>query len=72
MMFCPLQRGLGAPGREPVVTEDEQKKMMAYYYKKQEEFKVCIKLQFIETQVHSNCYLGSKSKEKCASIFLFH
>ena len=41
MLFCPLQRGLGAPGREPVVTEDEQKKMMAYYYKKQEEFKVC-------------------------------
>lgn len=33
------KRGLGAPGREPVVTEDEQKKMMAYYYKKQEEFK---------------------------------
>lgn len=33
------KRGLGAPGREPVVTEDEQKKIMAYYYKKQEEFK---------------------------------
>ncbi|XP_061177350.1 cilia- and flagella-associated protein 298-like [Saccostrea echinata] len=33
------KRGLGAPGREPVVSEDEQKKMMAYYYKKQEEFK---------------------------------
>ncbi|XP_048765916.2 cilia- and flagella-associated protein 298-like [Ostrea edulis] len=32
------KRGLGAPGREPVVTEDEQKKMMAFYYKKQEEF----------------------------------
>lgn len=41
MLFCLLQRGLGAPGREPVVTEDEQKKMMADYYKKQEEFKVC-------------------------------
>ena len=37
-----LQRGQGAPGREPVVSEDEQKKMMAYYYKKQEEMKVCI------------------------------
>lgn len=33
------KKGQGAPGREPVVTEDEQKKMMAYYYKKQEEMK---------------------------------
>ena len=37
-----LQRkGQGAPGREPVFSEEEQKKMMAYAYKKQEEFKVC-------------------------------
>ncbi len=36
-----LQRkGQGAPGREPVFSEEEQKKMMAYAYKKQEEFKV--------------------------------
>ncbi|XP_064405079.1 cilia- and flagella-associated protein 298-like isoform X3 [Halichondria panicea] len=35
-----LQRkGQGAPGREPVFSEEEQKKMMAYTYKKQEEFK---------------------------------
>jgi len=33
------KKGHGAPGREPVVSEDEQKKMMAYYYKKQEEMK---------------------------------
>lgn len=37
-----LQRGQGAPGREPVVSEAEQKQMMAYYYKKQEEMKVCM------------------------------
>lgn len=31
--------GDGAPGREPVVSEDEKKAMMAYYFKKQEEMK---------------------------------
>ena len=35
-----LQRGGGAPSREPVVSEEEQKKMMAYYYRKQEDWKV--------------------------------
>ena len=35
-----VQKGQGAPAREPVVGEQEQKEMMAYYYKKQEEFKV--------------------------------
>ena len=35
-----LQRpGAGAPGREPVVSEDEKKAMMAYYFKQQEEMK---------------------------------
>ena len=31
--------GVGAPGREPVVSEDEMKAMMAYYFKQQEEMK---------------------------------
>ncbi len=31
------KKGQGAPGREPVFSEEEQKKMMAYAYKKQEE-----------------------------------
>eukprot|EP00595_Chromulina_sp_UTEXLB2642_P003666 CAMPEP_0196761960 /NCGR_PEP_ID=MMETSP1095-20130614/1280_1 /TAXON_ID=96789 ORGANISM="Chromulina nebulosa, Strain UTEXLB2642" /NCGR_SAMPLE_ID=MMETSP1095 /ASSEMBLY_ACC=CAM_ASM_000446 /LENGTH=227 /DNA_ID=CAMNT_0042112105 /DNA_START=180 /DNA_END=863 /DNA_ORIENTATION=+ len=35
-----LQRpGAGAPGREPVVSEEEKKAMMAFYFKKQEELK---------------------------------
>lgn len=39
-LICKLQKkGSGAPGREPVVTEDQQKAMMAYYYKKQEDMK---------------------------------
>jgi len=40
----PVQKGQGAPAREPVVGEKEQKEMMAYYYRKQEEFKVFITL----------------------------
>ena len=39
------QKGKGAPGREPVISETEQKNMMAYYYKKQEEMKVFILLR---------------------------
>ena len=35
-LFSELQRGGGAPAREPVVNEDEQKAMMAFYYRKQE------------------------------------
>ncbi|KAK3096571.1 hypothetical protein FSP39_001395 [Pinctada imbricata] len=33
------KKGQGAPGREPVVSEEEQKKMMAYAFRKQEEMK---------------------------------
>lgn len=52
-IVCKLQkRGQGAPGREPVVSEDDQKSMMAYYYKKQEEFK---KLE----QASEDAYLDS-------------
>ena len=47
-----FKKGKGAPGREPVVSEDEQKKMMAYYYKRQEEWK---KLQ----QQDDDTYLDS-------------
>ena len=39
-----LQKGQGAPGREPVINEEEQKKMMAYYYRKQEDMKVDFEL----------------------------
>uniref|UniRef100_A0A8C6ZB68 Cilia- and flagella-associated protein 298-like n=1 Tax=Nothoprocta perdicaria TaxID=30464 RepID=A0A8C6ZB68_NOTPE len=34
-----IQKGQGAPGREPVISHEEQKQLMLYYYKKQEEFK---------------------------------
>lgn len=37
---CLLQRGQGAPAREPVVSEEEQKQMMMHYYRRQEELKV--------------------------------
>ena len=37
-----FQKGKGAPGREPAISEEEQKKMMAFYFKKQEEIKVNI------------------------------
>ncbi|KAJ3589397.1 hypothetical protein NHX12_010242 [Muraenolepis orangiensis] len=33
------KRGQGAPGREPVFTEDQQKQMMMHHYKRQEELK---------------------------------
>jgi len=33
------RRGVGAPVREPAVSEDERKAMMAWYFKKQEEEK---------------------------------
>ncbi|NWW38519.1 CF298 protein, partial [Panurus biarmicus] len=33
------KRGQGAPGREPVISQEEQKEMMLYYYRKQEELK---------------------------------
>ncbi|XP_022089950.1 UPF0769 protein C21orf59 homolog isoform X2 [Acanthaster planci] len=33
------KKGQGAPGREPVFSQDEQKEMMAYAYRKQEEMK---------------------------------
>ena len=31
------KKGAGAPGREPVVSEDEQKAMIAFYHKKEQE-----------------------------------
>ena len=31
------KKGAGAPGREPIVSEDEQKAMIAHYHKKQQE-----------------------------------
>ncbi|XP_065838114.1 cilia- and flagella-associated protein 298-like [Oscarella lobularis] len=33
------KKGLGAPAREPIVSEEEQKRMMAYAYRRQEELK---------------------------------
>ena len=36
-----VQKGQGAPAREPVVDEETQKKMMQIAYKRQEELKVC-------------------------------
>lgn len=39
-VVCKLERpGMGAPGREPGVSEEERKAMMAYYFKRQEELK---------------------------------
>ena len=36
-MVVKLQKkGAGAPGREPVVSEDEQKAMIAFYHKKEQ------------------------------------
>ena len=34
------KKGQGAPGREPVVSEQEQRNMMAWAHKRQEEMKV--------------------------------
>ena len=36
-MVAKLQKGAGAPQREPVVSADEQKAMIAFYHKKQQE-----------------------------------
>lgn len=39
-MTCPLlQKGQGAPAREPLASEEEHKQMMLHYYKRQEELK---------------------------------
>ena len=61
---CLMQRGGGAPAREPVVSEEEQKNMMAYYYRKQEEFKVqtMISKQTCMSHVHFlwSTYSGEK------------
>lgn len=35
-----LQRGQGAPAREPVISSEEQKQLMLYYHRRQEELKV--------------------------------
>lgn len=35
-----LQKGQGAPAREPLITDDQHKQMMMRYYKRQEELKV--------------------------------
>jgi len=45
-----FQKGLGAPQREPAVSEEEQKKMMAYYYKRQEDLKVFF-LRFLRVEM---------------------
>lgn len=34
-----VKNGEGAPGREPVLSEDERKKLMAAQYRRQEELK---------------------------------
>lgn len=38
--FYLLQKGQGAPGREPQLTDEQQKQMMLYYHRRQEEMKV--------------------------------
>jgi hypothetical protein len=34
------KKGQGAPGREPVISEEERKQMMLHAYRRQEELKV--------------------------------
>lgn len=34
------KKGTGAPGREPIVTEEQKKQMMLHAYRRQEELKV--------------------------------
>jgi hypothetical protein len=34
------KQGQGAPGREPVISEEERKQMMLHAYRRQEELKV--------------------------------
>ena len=36
------KKGQGAPGREPVFSEQEQRNMMAWAHKRQEEMKACV------------------------------
>ncbi|XP_038049287.1 cilia- and flagella-associated protein 298-like [Patiria miniata] len=47
------KKGQGAPGREPVFSQDEQKEMMAYAYRKQEQMKK------LETEM-DDTHLGSE------------
>lgn len=38
----PLQRGQGAPAREPLISSEEHKQLMLFYHRRQEELKVAI------------------------------
>ena len=40
VVLCLPQKGQGAPGREPVFSEEEKKQMMLHAYRRQEELKV--------------------------------
>ena len=40
VVLCLTQKGQGAPGREPVFSEEEKKQMMLHAYHRQEELKV--------------------------------
>lgn len=38
--FHLLQKGQGAPAREPLLTDEQHKQMMLHYHRRQEELKV--------------------------------
>ncbi|EDV24615.1 UPF0769 protein C21orf59 [Trichoplax sp. H2] len=59
------KRGLGAPAREPVFSEEEQKKMMAFAYRRQEQMK---KLD----EASQNDYLNSQWSDPNALKRNFH
>lgn len=58
------RKGKGAPGREPVVSEDEQKKMMAFYHRKQEEMKKLNEQQDDDSYMNSPWADGNQLKRQ--------
>lgn len=53
----PLQRGQGAPAREPIISSEEHKQLMLFYHRRQEELKVAIEWQGRQQSWGASCLL---------------
>lgn len=52
--------GEGAPGREPIMTEDQRKQMMMLQYRRQEELKVCNYLPILSSTLELRKHIHIK------------
>lgn len=71
-MTCPLlQKGQGAPAREPLASEEEHKQMMLHYYKRQEELKARLLYDLFCFLLLEQCDLQLKKVLKFSVTFFF-